>query len=192
MRSILERLLIIVTPLLAAAPSPKKATKTRTVRGAAKTKKPSARGKVGRPPARGKAKAPGRTPRGRGKAESPAPKAQAAKTKSAPPGPKPPPPIGRAILLTPENGKYADSVFPKFRWLSVGGANRYDVVWSEEPNFAGAHSTTSVATEAAVPAEHPLRVGAQYYWRVRGGNEGGWGPWSLAYSFQVLETPPAA
>lgn len=191
MRSILERLLILFTPLLTAAATPKKTTKSRPARAAAKTKKQPTRGKPGRPPAKGKTKTPARATRGR-KPEPPAPKSAAAKARSAAPAVKPPPPIGRAILLQPENGKYADNVMPKFRWLSVGGANRYEVVWSEEPNFSGAHSTTSLATEAAVPAEHPLQVGAMYYWRVRGGNEGGWGPWSLAYSFQVLESPPAS
>lgn len=191
MRSILERLLLVFTPLLTAATSPKKLKTRPAARATVKAKKQPARRKAPAPAPKGKAKIAARGARGRAKAESPAPKATS-KTKPATPFVKPPPPIGRAILLAPENGKYADSVVPKFRWLSVGGANRYDVVWSEEPNFSGARSTTSLATEAAVPADHPLRVGATYYWRVRGGNEGGWGPWSLAYSFQVLEAPPAS
>ncbi len=43
------------------------------------------------------------------------------------------------------------------------------------------------ATEATVPVEKPLIVGAIYYWRVRGGNDAGWGPWSPVSSFRVLE-----
>mgnify|MGYP001291884571 CR=1 FL=1 len=101
--------------------------------------------------------------------------------------PKPMAPTGRAILLSPENEKFAESLHPTFRWLSVGGATRYEVAWSEEPNLAQSHSVVSIATEAAVPVEKPLRLGVAYYWHVRGGNEGGWGPWSATVSFYVLD-----
>ncbi|MBI5031366.1 MAG: hypothetical protein HZB51_12625 [Chloroflexi bacterium] len=101
--------------------------------------------------------------------------------------PKPIPPSGRAILLSPENEKFSETLYPTFRWLSVGNATRYEVAWSEEPNLAQAHSVVSIATEAAVPVEKPLRLGTIYYWHVRGGNEGGWGPWSATISFRVLD-----
>ncbi len=110
--------------------------------------------------------------------------------RSGPPPPKPVPPTGRAILLSPGNSKFADSLHPKFRWLSVGGATRYEVAWSNHAEMSGSHTIVSIATEAAVPDEEPLSVGITYYWRVRGGNESGWGPWSPAASFQVLEEPP--
>ncbi len=101
--------------------------------------------------------------------------------------PKPPAPIGRAIPLLPENEKYVDSVHPTFRWLSVGSATRYEIQWSEDPNLSNSYSIMSVATEVTIPVEKPLRVGPTYYWRVRGGNESGWGPWSSTSSFHVLE-----
>jgi len=103
------------------------------------------------------------------------------------PPPKPVPPVGRPILLSPEQGKYADSVNPRFRWLSVGGATRYEVNWSQDPNLANPYTVISIATEAMVPVEKPLTIGATYYWRARGGNEAGWGPWSNIGSFGVLE-----
>jgi hypothetical protein len=103
------------------------------------------------------------------------------------PPPKPVAPVGRPILLSPEQGKYADSVNPRFRWLSVGGATRYEVNWSQDANLANAYTVISIATEAAVPVEKPLTIGATYYWRARGGNEAGWGPWSNIGSFGVIE-----
>ncbi len=96
-------------------------------------------------------------------------------------------PSGRALLLSPENGKFTDSVHPRFRWLSVGGAARYQIEWSDKPDFSESYASVSIATEAVVPVEKPLRIGGLYYWRVRGGNEGGWGPWSASASFRVLE-----
>jgi hypothetical protein len=110
-----------------------------------------------------------------------------APAKPVEPPPKPVQPVGRPILLSPEQGKYADSINPRFRWLSVGGATRYEVNWSQEPNLANAYTVISIATEAGVPVEKPLTVGMTYYWRARGGNEAGWGPWSNVGSFGVLE-----
>jgi hypothetical protein len=105
------------------------------------------------------------------------------------PLPKPVAPTGRAILLSPENEKYADSEHPTFRWLSVGGATRYEIAWSDDMAMNASHSIFSIATEATIPVEKPLHAGAAYHWRVRGGNESGWGPWSAVSSFRVLEEP---
>jgi hypothetical protein len=55
--------------------------------------------------------------------------------------------------------------------------------------LTNAYVVVSAATEAAVPVEKPLTVGVVYYWRARGGNEAGWGPWSNIGSFSVLEEP---
>ncbi|MCX7839800.1 MAG: fibronectin type III domain-containing protein [Anaerolineae bacterium] len=99
-------------------------------------------------------------------------------------------PIGRAILIAPENEKWVDSVHPTFRWLSVGGATRYEIIWGEDPTLTMHHTLHSIATEATVPLESPLQPGKTYYWRVRGGNEVGWSPWSEVHSFRVLEEIP--
>ncbi len=96
------------------------------------------------------------------------------------------PPGGRAILISPENGKYVDTLNPSFRWLSVGGATRYEIGWGEENHEKDSFLLISISTEAAVPIEKPLRVGVAYQWRVRGGNEAGWGPWSPPSLFRVV------
>lgn len=97
------------------------------------------------------------------------------------------PPIGRALLISPEHEKFVDSLHPTFRWLSVGGATQYEIMWGEDPTFSTHHTLQSVATEAAVPRESPLEPGKTYYWRVRGGNALGWSPWSETHWFRVLE-----
>lgn len=199
MRSFLEWLLVLAAPLFAAAATAKKSAKTKRAhapgRPAAVTKKTRVLAKRIKPKAEPKSKGRGAKPdhksAGKQKEQPALPaKAAAAPTKPAEPAVKPIAPAARPQLLTPENGKYADSVYPKFRWLSVGGANRYEVTWSEHPDLTGSESVNSVATEVSVPSEKPLRVGEIYYWRVRGGNAGGWGPWSSLSSFQVLEGPP--
>ena len=202
MSSILERMLVAATrmaaPLLAAAATPKKTTRKPVSRPkpkparAKKTPAPAARKPAAKTPARS-TKMAGRGAPARPKAPEPPPaKTAVRKAEVAAPLPKPLAPTGRAFLLLPENGKYADTITPKFRWLSVGGATRYQVEWSESPDLSKTDSIISQATEAAVPVQQALRVNATYYWRVRGGNEGGWGPWSPSFSFQVLEEPPAS
>lgn len=201
---ILEHLLsTLAAPFLAAIPaknkkSSKKVAKPKTKTVSGRSSKKTAKPKV-KPVAAAKSKArpveerPSRSgPKDKSSkvsAREPAPPAPPVVTKPVEREPivKPVPPVGRAILLSPENEKFSDNLTPTFRWLSVGGATRYEVAWSEEPNLSPAHSVVSTRTEAAVPVDKPLRLGATYFWRVRGGNEGGWGPWSSIISFRVLD-----
>lgn len=195
MREILERWLVFSTPLLAATTADKKQKTRQPVRrrAAPKVAQSAQLGRARKTARRAARKSPARRTKPAVRA-APSPKVQpqkpgaiAEQPQSLEPLPKPAAPIGRAILLSPENGKYADSVYPKFRWLSVGNATRYEVAWSEKPDLSDGHTVISIATEAAVPVEKPLRIGGSYYWRVRGGTEGGWGPWSPLASFTVLE-----
>lgn len=190
---ILEKLLLTLgAPLLAAVPSRKSKSAKKTAKKKAKpvrakkTAKPVARKSARKAAAHGKKAPPVKKQAANAAAKHPA-QPTPVKLDETEPVQKPVAPTGRAILLSPENDKFADNLHPTFRWLSVGGAARYEVVWSEESNWAQAHPVISIATEAAVPIEKPLRVGATYYWRVRGGNEGGWGPWSSVSSFRVLD-----
>ncbi len=185
----MERLLTLLFAPLLLATSKKK--KTTIKRKPAKTVK-RARSQKSKPTARaGKKRTPATKPSALDKVKRekkvPAPPTAVAQTQVSEPIAKPTPPTGRAILISPENDKFADSVHPTFRWLSVGGATRYEVAWSDSPDWSQSHSIISIATEATVPVEKPLRMGVTYHWRVRGGNESGWGPWSSSASFRVLE-----
>ncbi len=188
---------VVVTPLLLAAktrPTPKpsdgRASGPARARSAAQARRPAK--KTERRTSKTKAAKPARPAARKSARRGPIPetKAKPASSSAAPAAPtvKPPPPFGRALLLAP--GNYVDTVHPRFRWLSVGGATRYELAWSEKPDLSNQQSVISAATETAVPDEFSLRVGTTYYWRVRGGNNGGWGPWSSTASFQVLEAPP--
>lgn len=195
-QSLWQALLIGATPLTMAAVKGKaqksKPSKTKPTPRRAKSARTPAR-----PPARAKPTARPAKPSAKKtvtRAPAPPPKpvapksATSATTTPVPADAKSPPPTGRAILLSPEGGKFADSINPRFRWLSVGGATRYQVEWSDKPDYTDSHTITSPATDAMVPVEQPLQLGVTYYWRVRGGNESGWGPWSATALFRVLET----
>jgi hypothetical protein len=198
----LERLLLLAAPFFLAVSASKKkhAKRLAKKKSRAKPARAAVKRKRVKKPARRSSRAASKRQRrvkvkspGRGRRavpQKPVPKL-ATKPAAVPAPVEPPPipvaPVGRPILLSPEQGKYADSVNPRFRWLSVGGATRYEVNWSRDANLANAYTVVSIATEAAVPVEKPLAIGATYYWRARGGNEAGWGPWSNIGSFGVIE-----
>jgi hypothetical protein len=103
------------------------------------------------------------------------------------PPPKPQAPISAPGVFSPRGNQAVESLTPSFRWFYVGGATRYEVAWSQDVHFHKANTLISDQTAAFLDAEHALLPGATYVWRVRGGNEGGWGPWSEAASFSAPE-----
>jgi hypothetical protein len=196
MHLIVDWVLLAMTPLVTAASKGKhkpvrKKIKRAAPRGRAHTKRSRAK-QIPRRSRRPTRRAPRKSAavRARRPAHIPAAPPAAPKPGVPEPPPRPVPPTGRAILLLPENEKYADSFHPTFCWLSVGGATRYEIAWGEEAALNTSHAILSIATEATVPVEKALRLGGTYYWRVRGGNESGWGPWSAIASFRVLEQAP--
>lgn len=73
--------------------------------------------------------------------------------------------------------------------MYVGGATRYEVEWSPDAHFGRGHSITLVSTQTAITLDeaNQLKPGLQYRWRVRGGNDAGWGPWSPPETFVAPE-----
>ncbi|MBI4671846.1 MAG: hypothetical protein HY741_09305 [Chloroflexi bacterium] len=98
-------------------------------------------------------------------------------------------PIGAPSILLPKGGQPITSLTPIFRWMYVGGATRYEIEWSHDAHFGRGHSTTVISEQTLinVDSSHALKPGTLYQWRVRGGNDAGWGPWSGAESFRSPE-----
>lgn len=101
----------------------------------------------------------------------------------APPPLPPAPPIQAPALLSPQAGESTENLTPNFRWFYVGSASHYELVWSPDTRFHKAHILLTNQTAASLPPEQALVQGTTYVWRVRGGNEGGWGPWSATWNF---------
>lgn len=95
-------------------------------------------------------------------------------------------PIGAPSILVPKAGLPIASLTPIMRWMYVGGATRYEVEWSHDAHFGRGKSITLVSTQTAITldAANELKPGTLYKWRVRGGNDAGWGPWSSPESFR--------
>jgi hypothetical protein len=98
---------------------------------------------------------------------------------------KPQAPVAAPGLFSPDPAGSAESLTPSFRWFYVGGATHYELVWALDPRFQKAHILLTNQTAATLPPEQALTPGATYVWRVRAGNEGGWGPWSVVRTFRA-------
>lgn len=98
-------------------------------------------------------------------------------------------PIGAPSILQPKGAGPIESLTPNLRWMYVGGATRYEIEWSSDPNFKKAHSTTIVSSQTTITlvASQELKPITNYKWRVRGGNDAGWGPWSPPELFKTPE-----
>lgn len=105
------------------------------------------------------------------------------------PPPKFEAPVAAPLILLPKAGQPVSSPTPIFRWMYVGGATRYEVEWSKDARFGRGHSRTLVSLQTAITLDtaNELLPGSSYHWRVRGGNDAGWGPWSGIESFRVSE-----
>ncbi len=102
-----------------------------------------------------------------------------------PPPPPPPPPVQSPQLFFPAGGEVVDSLTPSFRWLYVGGATLYQLTWSTDAQFRKSRSLLTTQTAATLPPEEALEPATNVFWRVRGGNESGQGPWSATRTFRT-------
>jgi len=82
-------------------------------------------------------------------------------------------------LVSPPNGAGVRHDSVVCRWNSLPGATRYAVEWTQDSLFAYPDVDSLVTDTLAVLDVDP----GTYYWRVRGKNDAGWGPYSQARNF---------
>lgn len=98
------------------------------------------------------------------------------------------------VLIWPENGENINDNTPNLDWNPVTGADNYDVQVDNDADFSSPNvNADNIGNydNYQIPDENALPEGV-YYWRVRGENAGGTGPWSETRSFRVDITPPPA
>jgi Secretion system C-terminal sorting domain len=96
------------------------------------------------------------------------------------------PPVAAPNLISPPNGATNQSATPTLDWNDVFGTNGYRLQVSSDSlfNLEPVLDTTIVPSQFTVPAG--ILVGNTfYYWRVRGFNVGGFGPWSVTWRFRT-------
>jgi hypothetical protein len=101
----------------------------------------------------------------------------------APQYPRPPAPA----LLYPGNGQTMNDYQINFDWGDAYLADRYLFEMSADSNFVGliVRDSNLVASQFSSAAYLP---NGGYFWRVKGGNSNGWGPYAAAYRFFVENT----
>lgn len=99
-----------------------------------------------------------------------------------------PQPPGRLITFSPQNRQPDVWITPEIAWQSRVEADRYEMQLSTDPAFAS-DVILFDTEENAVVIEDPLAFGTVYFWRVRGVNESGTGPWSAVAVFFTEPDP---
>ncbi|MBZ0203064.1 MAG: T9SS type A sorting domain-containing protein [Ignavibacteria bacterium] len=97
------------------------------------------------------------------------------------------PPVAAPVLLAPPNGAANVVLTPTLDWNDVYGVTGYKVNVSEDPLFNTVliDSTIGTASQFTIPAGK-LSGSTSYYWRIRGFNVGGFGPWSVTWNFNTM------
>ncbi len=94
-------------------------------------------------------------------------------------------------LISPSNGAYGISLTASLNWSSSPAPDYYNVQISLDSTF---NSTLFDSTGITVPS-YNVRAGLlsnniRYFWRVRGHNIVGYGPWSATWSFTTIVAVP--
>ena len=99
--------------------------------------------------------------------------------------------LASAQLLAPANGSGGFQGSTTLRWESIPRAQTYHVQVSLDPGMSGSfivNDSTRVDTSLNISS---LANNSTFYWRVRGKNANGGGPFSSVWSFSTLMPGPA-
>ncbi|MBM2840757.1 MAG: hypothetical protein HW412_1285, partial [Bacteroidetes bacterium] len=100
-----------------------------------------------------------------------------------------PPPPPAPLLVSPPDGAIDQPTTLTFSWNAATGATLYRLQVSSNPGFSAIvfDDSTIAGTSRQVSS---LLNNATYFWRVRGRNTGGAGPYSPPRSFTTIVAPP--
>jgi|GEM_PF-4045762 len=102
------------------------------------------------------------------------------------------PQLSPPTLLSPENGWWTNDNTPFFDWTAVEGADSYQILVDNDPNFTSPEINDFPTADNYTPTvELPEGV---YYWKVRARNTGTGesSDWSATWMFGVDLAPPPA
>lgn len=98
------------------------------------------------------------------------------------------PPVNSPALISPPNNSNNIGLVPLLDWDSVTNANIYNCQISTDYNFNTVVFDSSVISTQVIVPSGRLNNNTQYFWRVRGANGGGNGPWSVIWNFRTLQS----
>lgn len=98
------------------------------------------------------------------------------------------PPFDKPTLLTPEHKSVTNDTTPQLTWQSISQADEYQLQIDDNSDFSSPErDVTLTATTYTVSSALPE---GRFFWRVRGRNDDGAGPWSDRKRFEVDTQPP--
>lgn len=101
-------------------------------------------------------------------------------------------PVNSPVLVMPANYSINQSLTPLLNWDSVEYASAFRVQVSTDSMFGTSQFDTMAAlSQIGVPAGK-LSAGQKYFWRAKGSNVVGDGPWSEVWNFTTVPPPPSA
>jgi hypothetical protein len=93
------------------------------------------------------------------------------------------PPVNAPILVAPPNNSTGQSLTPLLNWDTVANASTFRAQVSADSLFGSTvFDTTILFTQITVPSGR-LANNVRYFWRARGSNAFGDGPWSVVWNF---------
>jgi hypothetical protein len=97
-------------------------------------------------------------------------------------------PRSAPTLLSPADGSLLNYSTPQFSWSSVADASSYRIQIDNNSTFGSPERVQDQAGTTYTPS--PALPDGTYYWRVRGQNNEGSGPWSQVRRLTVDTLPP--
>jgi hypothetical protein len=98
------------------------------------------------------------------------------------------PPTAAPVLVHPANGATGVPTSPRLTWQRVERAGAYEVQVARDEAFTEVFK--SARTDKLFAEISGLAINTRYYWRARGLNNAGEGPWSAIWRFNTLASPP--
>lgn len=89
------------------------------------------------------------------------------------------------ILISPSNEETLVDVLPTLIWNNSSLASDYNIQLSSDSTFSSI-VLDSIVTDTSLTLMDSLKNEGTYYWRVKGGNDGGQSEWSPTWSFATI------
>lgn len=93
--------------------------------------------------------------------------------------------VGFPELISPENDATNQPLTNTFTWQDVAVSKSFNIEFSLQSNFTNIESNSKTQIGATEVTISNFKPNTKYYWRVRGNNEWGLGPWSPVFSFET-------
>jgi hypothetical protein len=89
-------------------------------------------------------------------------------------------------LISPTNGQQGVTLTPNMLWTTAAGSSSYHIQIATDLNFNNIiYQATPTSTSHTIPSGN-LALNTLYFWRVRGQNVSGFGPYSSTFNFRSI------